>query len=66
MIGLLVYFGYDDVLRMIMNPLLFYPIMLVVTVVALLYSMGLGPVMIPVVKTTVNMYLRKLGVGNLL
>ena len=29
---LFVYFAYDDVFRMLMNPLLFYPIMLLVSV----------------------------------
>ena len=50
LIALLIYFGYDDVLRMLMNPILFYPVMLIVTLVALLYSMGLGPVMMPLAR----------------
>ena len=66
MIGLLVYFGYDDVYRMLMSPILFYPVMLIVTMVALLYSMGLGPVMIPLVRQQVNKYSRKAGIGELM
>jgi len=53
-----IYFAYDDVLRMCMNPLLFYPMILVVSMLGLLYSMGLGPVMFPMLKGTINMWLR--------
>jgi hypothetical protein len=59
---LLAYFAYDDIFRMILNPILFYPIMFVTSIVAMMYSMGLGPVMIPAVKQTVNMSLRMAGV----
>ena len=55
---LLAYFAYDDIFRMIMNPILFYPIMFVTSIVAMMYSMGLGPVLIPAVKQTVNVGLR--------
>ena len=63
---LFAYFAYDDVFRMLMNPLLFYPVMLLASVAGMLYSMGLGPVMVPIVRSTGNAYLRKLGVGDLL
>mgnify|MGYP006978390469 CR=1 FL=1 len=59
---LLAYFAYDDIFRMIMNPILFYPIMFVTSIVAMMYSIGLGPVMVPAVKQTVNMGLRTAGV----
>jgi len=59
---LLVYFAYDDIFRMLMNPLLFYPTMLAVSIAGLLYSMGLGPMMVPAVKQSVNMGLRGAGV----
>jgi len=55
---MLAYFAYDDIFRMIMNPILFYPIMFVTSIVAMMYSMGLGPVLIPAVKQTVNVGLR--------
>jgi hypothetical protein len=64
--GLFVFFAYDDILRMLMSPMLFYPTMLVVSVSALLYSMGLGPLFIPVVRSQVNMYARMTGVGDVL
>ena len=46
----LVYFSYDDIFRMLANPLLFYPLMFIFSIVAMLYSMGLGPIMIPVAR----------------
>jgi hypothetical protein len=58
----LAYFAYDDIFRMIMNPILFYPIMLVTSIVAMLYSLGMGPIMVPVVKQAVNTGLRSAGV----
>lgn len=56
---ILFYFAYDDIFRMIMNPLLFYPLLLVFSLVGTLYSMGLGPVMLPLVQQTVNMWFRQ-------
>lgn len=46
----LVYFSYDDIFRMLANPILFYPLIFVSSILAMLYSMGLGPVMIPVAR----------------
>jgi len=47
---ILAYFAYDDIFRMCMNPMLFYPIMFVTSIVSMLYSLGFGPIMIPAVK----------------
>lgn len=52
------YFAYDDIFRMLANPIFFYPLMFVFSIVAMLYSMGLGPVMIPVVRSSFNMGMR--------
>lgn len=60
--GLLLFFAYDDIFRMCMNPLLFYPIMLVLSCTGLMYSMGLGPMMIPVVRQSANVGLRAAGI----
>lgn len=57
-----VYFAYDDILRWCASPILFYPLVLVFSVVASLYSMGLGPIMIPTMKSSVNLGLRQAGV----
>ena len=59
---ILFYFAYDDILRMVMNPILFYPLLLIFSIVGMLYSMGLGPVMVPMIQSTVNMWLRQLKV----
>jgi hypothetical protein len=58
----LVYFAYDDIFRMLANPILFYPLMFVLSIVGMLYSMGLGPIMIPVARTTINTAFRTAGV----
>lgn len=55
---ILVYFAYDDIFRMMANPILFYPLMFAVSILAMLYSMGLGPIMVPVARTSINMGLR--------
>lgn len=60
--AILAYFAYDDILRMLINPILFYPIMFVVSILALLYSIGLGPIMVPVAKQNFNFALRRFGV----
>ena len=57
-----VYFAYDDIFRMLANPLLFYPLVLVFSVVSMLYSLGLGPVMVPMAKSSLNVGLRQAGV----
>jgi len=54
----LVYFAYDDIFRMLANPIFFYPIVLICSLLGMMYSMGLGPVMVPVVKTSINLGLR--------
>jgi len=58
----LVYFAYDDIFRMLANPLLFYPLVLISCVLGMLYSFGLGPVMVPAITSTVNMGFRHAGI----
>lgn len=48
---LFVYFAYDDILRWCATPILFYPLVFVFSIIATLYSMGLGPIMVPVIKS---------------
>lgn len=62
-LALFAWFAMDDIWRMAMSPFLFYPIMLAASAVALLYSMGLGPLVIPQIQAQANVYLRKLGMG---
>jgi len=59
---ILFYVAYDDILRMMWNPFLFTPIMLIISGIGFMYSMGLGPVIIPMGRTTVNGVLSSYGV----
>jgi len=58
----LVYFAYDDIFRMLANPILFYPLMFVSSMVAMMYSMGLGPIMIPAAQMSINTGFRMAGI----
>ena len=58
----LVYFAYDDIFRMLGNPLLFYPLVVALSILAMLWSMGLGPVMVPIMRQSANLGLRRVGV----
>jgi len=60
---LILYFAYDDVWRMVWNPLIFTPLILVISVFGLIFASGLGPVVFPQIKQEVNKYLR-LTVGS--
>lgn len=61
--AVLVYFAYDDIFRMLANPLLFYPLLCVFSIIGMLYSMGLGPVMIPVARSMINLQMRNFGIN---
>jgi len=54
----LAYFAYGDVLRWMSHPLIFTPLLLIVSGVALMYSMGMGPIMIPMAKQSANIGFR--------
>lgn len=60
---LILYFAYDDVWRMVWNPIIFTPLILIVSVFGLIFASGLGPVVFPQIKQEVNKYLR-LTVGS--
>jgi len=57
----LAYFAYDDIFRMLANPILFYPLVFIFSIISMLYSIGLGPVMVPMFKSTTNMVMRRCG-----
>ena len=57
----LAYFAYDDIFRMMFNPFIFTPFVLILSIVGMLYSMGMGPVMVPVMRQQTNMVLRRVG-----
>jgi hypothetical protein len=47
---LLAYFAYDDILRMMWNPFIFTPLVFIISAVGILYTMGMGPIMVPMIK----------------
>ena len=51
---LLAFFAADNVIGWLSSPLIFYPIVMILGGVSLLYSMGLGPVIGPLARQTVN------------
>ena len=59
---LMAFFAADNVLSWIASPFIFYPLMMILGVVAMLYSMGLGGILFPVFRQSVNMILRRAGV----
>lgn len=59
---LLAYFAYDDIFRMMWNPFIFTPLVFVISAVGLLYTMGMGPVMVPLAKAEANKLFRRFGV----
>ena len=59
---LLIFFAFDNVMGWLASPFLFYPIMLILAVIGMLYSMGMGQLIFPVVRQAVNMGLRSAGV----
>lgn len=58
---LMAFFAADNVLSWIASPFIFYPLMMVLSVVAMLYSMGLGGIMFPLFRQSVNLVLRRVG-----
>lgn len=59
--ALLAFFAADNVLSWMASPIVFYPLMFVLSIIIMLYSMGLGGIMWPVFRQTVNLVLRRVG-----
>lgn len=59
---LLAFFAADNVIGWLSSPLIFYPIVLILGGVSLLYSMGLGPVIGPLFRQTVNVALGRFNI----
>ena len=51
---LLAFFAADNIIGWLASPLFFYPLVVVLGGVSLLYSMGLGPVIGPLARQTIN------------
>jgi hypothetical protein len=60
---MLAFFAADNVMGWLSSPIIFYPLMLVLGGVSILYSMGLGPVMVPLARQSVNMGLRRFNIN---
>ena len=62
----LVFFAADNVLSWLTSPFIFYPLIIVLGFVSILYSMGLGGVMLVVIRQSANLILRRVGIDFLL
>jgi len=60
---ILAWFASDNVLAYMSSPFFFYPISLILCVVATLFAMGLGGVIMPLVRHTVNQLLSRTGLA---
>lgn len=58
----LAFFAADNVLSWLASPFIFYPLIMVLGVISIMYSMGLGGVMFMVARQTTNLILRRVGV----
>lgn len=47
---MLAFFAADNVMSWLASPIIFYPLMLILGGVSILYSMGLGPIMLPLAR----------------
>ena len=61
--GVLLFFAFDNIISWMGSPFLFYPLSIVFCIIVTLWSMGLGGVLLPLARHTVNEALRKAGVG---
>jgi len=57
-IALLIFFAFDNVVAWLASPFIFYPLTLIIGFVAMLFSMGMGGMIIPVARQTINMGFR--------
>ncbi len=58
----LAFFAADNILSWMTSPFIFYPLMMIGSIMAVLYSMGLGGIMWPVFRQTTNLVLGRAGV----
>jgi hypothetical protein len=60
---LFIFFASDNVLSWMSHPFLFYPIMMIAGGVAVIYSMGMGGVVFPLVRQSINLGFRQAGLN---
>ncbi|CDW88237.1 uncharacterized protein STYLEM_17355 [Stylonychia lemnae] len=56
---LLAFFAADNVIGWLSSPLIFYPLVMILGGISMLYSMGLGPVIGPLARQTTNVVLSR-------
>ena len=62
----LAFFAADNILSWLTSPFIFYPLIIILGFVSILYSMGLGGVMLVVIRQSANLILRRVGIDFLL
>jgi hypothetical protein len=61
----LAFFAADNVLTWIASPIMFYPAILILGMLAMIHSLGLMHIFLPIVKQTIVFTLRKLRIDSL-
>ena len=51
---LILFFAYDDILRIVFNPFLFYPVLMFGSMGGVVYTLGLGPLVMSTVKPMIQ------------
>ena len=60
------FFAADNVMSWLSSPLMFYPFMLLLGVYAVIHSLGMAHIVIPIVKQTIWYAFRKLQIDRIL
>jgi hypothetical protein len=56
--ALLAFFAFDNVMSWLSSPIFFYPLVFIGGIIMMLYSMGMGPILVPVARQSINLILR--------
>ena len=59
---ILVFFAFDDIIRWLNSPLLFYPLLTIATAFGVIYSLGFSPVVSMLLSQTYHLFSRKIGI----
>jgi hypothetical protein len=59
------FFAADNIMSWISSPIVFYPTMLMLGFFAVIHSMGLTNIVMPLIKQTILLVLRKLKIDTL-
>jgi len=50
-LALFIFFSYEKIFRILMNPWLFYPVFIPLLGIAVLFVIGLGPLILPIMRS---------------